>query len=155
VQHFTPWTALAGGALIGLATASVFWLQGRLAGISGICGALIDPVDGIAPALRGGARGRDDFSWRLGFVLGLLGVGAIGVHVAPAAFSVAGEPALGLVALSGLLVGFGTRLGNGCTSGHGVCGISRLSPRSIAATLTFMLVAGLTSFVLRHVLEAA
>jgi uncharacterized protein len=140
-QDFTPWAALAGGALIGLATASVFWWQGRLAGISGICGALLAPV-------------RGDAAWRVAFVLGLLAVGAVGGRVAPAAFSVAGAPSLALVALSGLLVGFGTRLGNGCTSGHGVCGLARLSPRSIAATLTFMVVAGLTSFLLRHVLGA-
>ena len=141
MQHFTPWTALAGGALIGLATASVLWWQGRLAGISGICGALLAPV-------------RGDVAWRLAFMLGLLAVGAFGVRVVPHAFDVAAAPSLGLVALSGVLVGFGTRLGNGCTSGHGVCGIARLSPRSIAATVTFMLVAGATSFVLRHVLGA-
>jgi len=141
LEHFTPWMALAGGALIGLATASVFWLQGRLAGISGICGGVLAPV-------------RGDLGWRLGFVLGLLAVGVVGVRVAPQAFSVEAAPSLALVAASGLLVGFGTRLGNGCTSGHGVCGIARLSGRSIAATLVFMLVAGVTSFVLRHVLGA-
>jgi uncharacterized protein len=141
VEQFTPWTALAGGGLIGLATASVFWLQGRLAGISGICGALLAPV-------------RGDFGWRLGFVLGLLAVGAVGVRAVPQAFSVEAAPSLALVAVSGLLVGFGTRLGNGCTSGHGVCGVSRLSGRSIAATSLFMLVAALTSFVLRHMLGA-
>jgi hypothetical protein len=141
VDHFTPWSALAGGVLIGLATASVYWLQGRLAGISGICGGI----------LRGQAG---DLGWRVAFVLGLGLVGALGARIAPAAFSTAGAPSIGLVALSGVLVGFGTQLGNGCTSGHGICGISRLSPRSLAATLTFMLVAGLTSFVVRHVLGA-
>jgi uncharacterized membrane protein YedE/YeeE len=142
LEQFTPWSALAGGALIGLATASVFWLQGRLAGISGICGVLLTPV-------------RGDFGWRLSFVLGLLAVGLFGVRLAPQSFSVDAAPSLALVAASGLLVGFGTRLANGCTSGHGVCGLARLSPRSIAATLTFMLVAAATSFVLRHVLGAA
>lgn len=141
MEQFTPWSALAGGALIGLASASVFWLQGRLAGISGICGGIVRWQKG-------------DVGWRAAFVLGLALVGLIGARVVPQAFSTAGEPGLGLVALSGGLVGFGTQLGNGCTSGHGVCGISRLSPRSIAATMIFMLVAGVTSFVLRHVLGA-
>jgi uncharacterized membrane protein YedE/YeeE len=141
VESFTPWTALTGGALIGLATASVFWLQGRLAGISGICGALLAPA-------------RGDASWRVAFLIGLLAVGAFGTGIAPEAFSTAAAPSLAWVAGAGLLVGFGTRLGNGCTSGHGVCGIARLSPRSIAATLVFMAVAGVISFLLRHVLGA-
>ena len=139
MDELTPWTALAGGALIGLASASVFWLQGRLAGISGICGQLFAPV-------------RGDFAWRLAFVLGLAAVGACGAWLAPQAFSTQGTPELPVVAVSGLLVGFGTRLANGCTSGHGVCGLARVSPRSIAATLAFMSTGMLTVFVLRHVL---
>jgi uncharacterized membrane protein YedE/YeeE len=139
VNEFTPWTALLGGALIGLASASVFWLQGRLAGISGICGQLFAPV-------------RGDFAWRLLFVLGLAAVGACGVWLAPQAFSTQGTPPLPIVAASGVLVGFGTRLANGCTSGHGVCGVSRVSPRSIAATFTFMGTGALAVFVLRHLI---
>jgi uncharacterized membrane protein YedE/YeeE len=117
----------------------VFWLQGKLAGVSGICG-------GIMRWQKG------DVGWRVAFVVGLALVGLIGARFVPEAFSTAGEPALALVALSGALVGFGTQLCTGCTSGHGVCGISRLSQRTIAATMIFMLVAGVTSFVLRHVL---
>jgi uncharacterized membrane protein YedE/YeeE len=139
LHEFTPWTALAGGALIGLASASVFWLQGRLAGVSGICGKLFAPT-------------RGDFAWRLLFVIGLAAVGAVGVRLAPQAFSTLRAPPLARVAVAGLLVGFGTQLANGCTSGHGVCGLSRVSPRSIAATLTFMSTGALTVLVLRHVL---
>jgi uncharacterized membrane protein YedE/YeeE len=139
VNELTPWTALAGGALIGLASASVFWAQGRLAGISGICGQLFAPV-------------RGDFAWRLLFVIGLCAVGVGGAWLAPQAFSTAGTPPLPMVAVAGVLVGFGTRLANGCTSGHGVCGLARVSPRSIAATLTFMATGALAVFVLRHVL---
>ena len=140
MEHFTPISSLLGGVLIGLSTASVLILQGRVVGISGICGSLLQQT---------GA----EFWWRLSFVLGLLGVGLLGVRYWPASFSAAGTPPLPLVALGGLLVGFGTRLGNGCTSGHGVCGVSRLSPRSIAATLTFMAAGAATVFVVKQVLH--
>jgi hypothetical protein len=139
MEHFTPISSLLGGMLIGLSSSSVLILQGRVVGISGICGSLLRPAPG-------------EFAWRFSFVLGLLGVGLVGARFWPAAFSVAAAPSLPLVIVAGLLVGFGTRLGNGCTSGHGVCGISRLSPRSIAATLTFMTAGGATVFVMRHML---
>lgn len=134
---FTPLASLAGGLLIGLAAALFVLLNGRIAGISGVLGGLLRPLPG-------------DVGWRLAFVLGLLG--------APAAFALfaalpqpridAGWPAL---VLAGLLVGIGTRYGSGCTSGHGVCGLSRLSPRSLAATLSFMTAGFVTVFALRHV----
>jgi uncharacterized protein len=133
---FTPGTALAGGALVGAATALFAVLNGRIAGISGIVGGLLRPEAG-------------DVSWRVAFVLGMV--------ASPAAYAVfAALPAVridggyGVLALAGALVGVGTRYGSGCTSGHGVCGIARLSPRSIAATLLFMAAGFATVFAVRH-----
>lgn len=138
--HFTPWSALLGGVLIGLAASLLMLLNGRVAGISGIFAGVFHP-------------GRRENHWRLVFLLGLLSVGVLTKLFAPgiAAQSAASAPGA-LVLGAGLLVGFGARLSNGCTSGHGVCGIPRLSPRSITATLTFMATGALTVFVLRHVL---
>ena len=136
--HFTPWSALAGGIVIGAAAAMFVLLNGRIAGISGIIGGLLRPEGGGA-------------SWRLAFIAGLL--------LAPAAYALLSElpvPTIDagfpLLVLAGLLVGVGTSYGSGCTSGHGVCGISRLSPRSIVATLAFMAAGFATVFVLRHLL---
>lgn len=135
---FTPWSALIGGALIGLAAAMLVLLNGRIAGISGILGGLLRPVS-------------SDVAWRVAFVLGL--VGSPWVYGLVTAWPVpridAGYTAL---VVAGLLVGVGTRYGSGCTSGHGVCGLSRLSPRSLVATVAFMAAGFLTVFVLRHVL---
>ena len=137
-QAFTPWTALAGGLSIGLAAALFLLLNGRVAGISGIVGGLLRPV-------------RGDIGWRVAFVTGLIGAPLLYALVAalPAPRIDAG---LGTLAVAGLLVGVGTRYGGGCTSGHGVCGLSRLSPRSLAATLAFMGAGFATVFVLRHVI---
>lgn len=139
-QHFTPWTSLAGGLLIGLAAALFVLLNGRIAGISGVLGGLLMPRAG-------------DVAWRLLFVAGLLLAPTIYGLVAalPVATIEAGVPTL---VVAGLLVGLGTRFGAGCTSGHGVCGISRLSPRSIVATLSFMAAGFATVYVVRHVLAA-
>ncbi len=133
---FTPVSALAGGALIGLAAAMFVLLNGRIAGISGIVGGLLRPKPG-------------DVSWRLAFVIGLIAApAAYGVFaVLPASRIDAG---VGLLIVAGLLVGVGTRYGAGCTSGHGVCGLSRLSARSLAATLLFMAAGFATVFVMRH-----
>lgn len=139
MEHFTPIQSLVGGMLIGLSAAIVLVTQGRIAGVSGMCGA----------ALSLGSEGR---GWRLAFLAGLLGVGVVGAPLYPALFSTAAVPSLGMVALAGVLVGFGTRLGNGCTSGHGVCGISRMSPRSIAATVTFISTGAATVYIMRHLL---
>ena len=135
---FTPWSALAGGALIGLAAAMYALLNGRIAGISGILGGVLDPTASDRP-------------WRVAFVTGLI--------AAPLAYLLVARPALpqiaagdGALILAGLLVGIGSRLGSGCTSGHGVCGLSRLSIRSLAATLTFMGAGFATVFVLHHVI---
>jgi uncharacterized protein len=135
---FTPLASLAGGALIGIAAALFVLFNGRIAGISGVLGGLLRPV-------------RGDLGWRVAFVLGLV--------VAPvvyALFTTLPVPRIdagwALLVIAGLLVGVGTRYGSGCTSGHGVCGLSRLSPRSLVATLTFMGAGFVTVFVLRHLL---
>ena len=134
--HFTPWSALAGGILIGLAAALFILLNGRIAGISGIIGGLLRPNKG-------------DIGWRFAFIAGLV--------LAPVVYGIFYElPAAqidassGILIVAGLLVGVGTRYGSGCTSGHGVCGISRLSPRSIAATIIFMAAGFVTVFLLKH-----
>jgi uncharacterized membrane protein YedE/YeeE len=130
--------ALAGGVLIGLAATLLLWLNGRVAGVSGIVNGVLFPA-------------RGEVAWRLAFLLGLvLAAGAYMALVPGAPQPRTDFPRWALVA-AGLLVGFGTRMGNGCTSGHGVCGIARLSPRSIAAVLMFMATAMLTTFLWRHV----
>ena len=133
---------LVGGIVIGGAAALVLLVHGRVAGVSGILGRLVEGR-------------RDTRATDLAFVVGLIGAGAMFEALKPGAI---GPPIMThwpMIVVAGLLVGFGTRLGNGCTSGHGVCGIGRGSPRSIAATLTFMLTAGLTVFVVRHLLLVA
>jgi uncharacterized protein len=135
---FTPWTALAGGALIGLAAALFVLLNGRIAGISGVVGGFFKPVHG-------------DLAWRAAFVLGLVGAPWVYALFAAAPRSRIDAP-WGALVLAGLLVGVGTRYGAGCTSGHGVCGLARLSPRSLVATLAFMGAGFATVYVTRHVL---
>lgn len=137
MHNFTPWSALAGGALIGLAASLLLVANGRIAGISGVLGGLLAPV-------------RGDVAWRSCFVLGLLGAGVAAASLSPDAIG-ASPRSMGLLAGAGLLVGIGTRLGNGCTSGHGVCGISRLSPRSIVATASFI-AAGIAAVALSRAL---
>jgi uncharacterized membrane protein YedE/YeeE len=117
--------ALLGGALIGLAASAMMLFVGRIAGISGILGGVLSPA-------------RGDVAWRLFFLAGLLVAGVIVVVVAPSAIRAASGRSLGMIAAAGLIVGIGTRMGSGCTSGHGVCGLSRFSPRSLVATLTFI-----------------
>ena len=134
--HFTPWTSLAGGMLIGLAAAMLVLLSGRIAGISGIVGGLI-------------AARRGDIAWRFAFIGGLL-VAPLAIIFYPMNPRI--DAGLGTLALAGLLVGLGTRYGSGCTSGHGVCGLSRLSPRSLVATAAFMGAGIVTVFVTRHIL---
>ena len=139
MENFTPLSGAIGGALIGLAAALLLALNGRIAGISGIVGGLLPPRAG-------------DMGWRLLFVAGLA-LGALVVRV------LTGEPLAApagtssfMLVLGGLLVGFGSRLGSGCTSGHGICGLARFSPRSMVAVATFMGSAMITVFVLRHLL---
>lgn len=137
---FTPWSSLAGGVLIGLSAALLILGSGRVAGISGIVGGLLKP-------------GGPDTVWRLAFLGGLLSAPLLWRLFAalPVAQPVAGG---GLLVVAGLLVGIGTRYGSGCTSGHGVCGLSRLSPRSLVATLAFMGAGFATVYVVRHLLGA-
>ena len=137
-NHFTPVAALVGGVLIGVAAAMFVLLNGRIAGISGILGGLLAPFKG-------------DRAWRVAFLLGL-----IGAPLAYLLFAALPRPDIdagyGTLVLAGLLVGIGTRYGAGCTSGHGVCGLSRLSPRSLVATAAFMGAGFATVFVMRHLL---
>jgi uncharacterized membrane protein YedE/YeeE len=139
-NHFTPWLSLAGGALIGIAAAVFILVNGRILGVSGIIGGLISP-------------GPQDTGWRIAFLLGMLAAPASFALLAPAGFLPMPriDAGFGTVIAAGLLVGFGTQYGSGCTSGHGVCGISRLSPRSIVATLAFMATGFVTVFLVRHV----
>jgi len=134
-------SATIGGALIGLAATLLLWSIGRIAGISGI-------VNGVASASRG------DRAWRIAFLAGLMGAGALTLQFVPAP-PLAQTGATPLLLAAGFLVGFGTRLGSGCTSGHGVCGIGRLSRRSIAAVVTFMAAGIATTWLMRHVLGLA
>ncbi|WP_341929604.1 YeeE/YedE family protein [Methyloversatilis discipulorum] len=137
---FTPWSSLAGGVLIGLSAALLILGSGRVAGISGIVGGLLKP-------------GGPDTTWRLAFLGGLQAAPLLWRLFAalPEAQPVTGG---GMLVVAGLLVGIGTRYGSGCTSGHGVCGLSRLSPRSLVATLAFMGAGFVTVYVVRHLLGA-
>ncbi len=134
--HFTPWASLAGGILIGVAATMLVLLNGRIAGISGIVGGLLAPR-------------RADVAWRVAFVAGLL---AAPLAMASYAQAPRIDAGVGTLVAAGLLVGLGTSYGSGCTSGHGVCGLSRLSPRSLVATLAFMAAGMATVFLERHLL---
>ena len=140
MENFTPWSALAGGLLIGLSAVMLMLFEGRIAGISGIVSKLFPPFSD------------NRFLSRAGFVLGLLIAPFLYLLFTGAlpAITVSSDPVLMMIA--GLLVGFGAVLGSGCTSGHGVCGISRLSPRSILATTLFMAAGFITVFIMRHLI---
>lgn len=135
---FTPWSALAGGVLIGLAAALFIMLNGRVAGISGILGGLLAPQ-------------RGDVGWRLAFIAGMVGAPLVWL-AATSLPEIQIEASYPMLILAGLVVGISTRYGAGCTSGHGVCGISRLSPRSLVATVAFMATGFATVFVIRHLI---
>lgn len=141
-KEFTPWSALAGGLLIGLSAALLIALLGRVAGISGITGALLQVPTWSSVKQWG---------WRLAFILGMVSAPLVWQLFAPLPDMQMPSNPLVIIA-AGLLVGFGTRMGSGCTSGHGVCGLSRLSVRSLAATITFMATGAITVFVIRHVI---
>ena len=138
-EQFTPLSSLAGGAVIGLAVAFLLLLNGRIAGISGIVGGLFK-----------GQKG--DLGWRIAFVSGLVAA-PLAWQLFMALPPIDIEGSHGLMAAAGLIVGLGTRYGSGCTSGHGVCGLSRLSPRSIVATLFFMGTGFAVVYLLRHVFQ--
>lgn len=140
MNNFTPIAALIGGLLIGISASLLLWLNGKIAGISGIAnGALW-------------AKSTEERTWRILFVLGVIGGGFIYLMLFPNTIQARTGFPLWLVGIGGLLVGYGTALGSGCTSGHGVCGLSRLSIRSLAATLTFLVAGIVTVFVMRHIL---
>ena len=139
MHEFSPYSALVGGALIGLGASLLLLTHGRVAGISGLYGGLL-------------RRDAGDRFLQISFVAGLLVAGILVQLVHPVAFEATWSPGPVLALTAGLLVGFGTQLGNGCTSGHGVCGLSRLSIRSLIATGTFMLTGFVTVFVVRHLL---
>jgi len=137
--HFTPWASLGGGILLGIASALFVLLNGRILGISGILGGLLAPR-------------RGDIGWRLAFLLGMGAAPLVFAAVMPPEFIpvVRIDASETVIALAGVLVGVGTRYGSGCTSGHGVCGLSRLSPRSLVATLCFMAAGFAIVYLLRH-----
>jgi uncharacterized protein len=139
--NFTPWASLSGGILLGVASALFILVNGRVLGISGILGGLLAPKSG-------------DAGWRIAFLLGMLAAPLVYGLLTPAGFVKAPtiDAGFATVVAAGLLVGLGTRFGSGCTSGHGVCGLSRLSPRSLVATLAFMGAGFAMVFVVRHVL---
>ena len=137
-NNFTPWTSLAGGLMIGLAATLLLLFNGKIAGISGILGGALRPQ-------------RGDVAWRLAFLGGLVASPLLYVLARPLP-EVQIEASYLMLLIAGLLVGVGTRYGSGCTSGHGVCGISRRSPRSVVATVAFMFAGFLTVYIVRHVL---
>lgn len=141
MSNFTPVSALLGGLLIGASTTLALILNGRIAGVSGVLGGLIHPV-------------QSESGWRLAFLAGLFVAPLLYLALGATLPSVALSPSIALLIVAGLIVGFGTRLGAGCTSGHGVCGVGRGSPRSLAATGVFTATAILTVFIARHVLGA-
>lgn len=133
---------LIGGALIGLASTLLLLIHGRIAGISGICGGVLSP-------------GTSDWLWRFAFVVGLVLTGFVAFGQMPEAFEYGVDRSIWAVGVAGLMVGAGTTIARGCTSGHGVVGISRLSKRSIVATCTFMAAGALSTFVVNHLLGGA
>ena len=140
MHNLTPLSGLLGGALIGLAAAMLMLLTGRIAGISGIFGGLLSPAT-------------SDRGWRIAFIAGLIAAPLIASFVTGAALPSPVMPAsLIVIVVAGLLVGFGSRMGGGCTSGHGVCGTARLSARSLVATAVFMAAAIITVAIARHVI---
>lgn len=140
MENFTPLSALSGGILIGSSATLLLFFNGRIAGISGIMGGLIN-----AP--------KTELFWRIAFLVGIV-IGAFLFHlIRPDFYHPRENFPIWLLAIGGFLVGFGTRMGNGCTSGHAICGIARFSIRSIAATITFMASGFLTVYIMRHILE--
>ena len=134
-----PWSSLFGGMLLGVSATLLLLLNGKIAGISGVLTGLMTPK-------------KRDYAWRWLFVLGMISGGLVGVYFLGAEVPKEYQASISMLIVAGLLVGIGTRLGNGCTSGHGICGIGRLSIRSMVATAVFMFVAAVTVFVRLHVL---
>ena len=140
MENFTPYSALFGGILIGLGASLFMFLNGRIAGISGMLKGLLTPSTVL------------DNSWRVAFVIGLVSAGLVYQTLVPTKSLPAENTSLIILVLGGLLVGFGTAMGTGCTSGHGVCGLSRFSLRSLIATVIFLSTGIVTVYVLRHLI---
>jgi uncharacterized protein len=140
MHNFTPIASLIGGTLIGLSAAAMLLMNGKIAGISGIFAGILKPVKG-------------DTLWKCCFVAGLLAGGMLLKIFVPTAYDFGVTRPYAILAVAGLLVGFGTRLGNGCTSGHGVCGVGRLSPRSLVATATFIATGAMVVYLVNHVVQ--
>jgi uncharacterized membrane protein YedE/YeeE len=137
MHNFTPIASLLGGMLIGLSAAGLMFLNGRIAGISGIVAGAVRPEPG-------------EWGWRACFIAGMVGAGVVARLVSPPSLAIGITRPIIIFLIAGLVVGFGTRLGSGCTSGHGVCGLSRGSARSLAATLSFMLAGVVTVYLTNH-----
>lgn len=142
MENFTPLLSTLGGLMIGCASLLMLAALGRIAGVSGIAAGLLTPV-------------RGDVAWRAAFVGGLVVGGVVMAMVSPPLFAIRLDRSLAVVALAGVVVGLGTRIGGGCTSGHGVCGIGRLSVRSMLATLVFTVTGGVTVYIVQHVIGGA
>jgi uncharacterized membrane protein YedE/YeeE len=140
MTEFTPVLSATGGILIGLASVMLMAALGRIAGISGMIGGLLPPVTA------------GEWGWRLAFLAGMIAAPAVLLAATGSMPAIEVPSSTGMLVIGGILVGIGVSYGSGCTSGHGVCGMARLSARSIAATLTFMLTTGITVFVVRHVI---
>ena len=139
MHNFTPITGTIGGLMIGLSATLMMLFLGRITGISGIFGGLVIPRKG-------------EVAWRVAFVAGLLSGGVVLRFFYPQAFPVGLEQSFGLVAVAGVLVGFGTRMGSGCTSGHGICGLARFSQRSLASVLTFIFTGAVAVYIMQYVM---
>jgi uncharacterized membrane protein YedE/YeeE len=139
MENFTPYSALFGGLLIGFSATIMLWFNGRITGISGMLIGLLNPIKG-------------EWLWRGSFLVGMMGGAVFFIEIFPSSSALREHFPTYLLIIAGFLVGFGTRLGSGCTSGHGICGIARLSPRSIIATGTFMISGALTVFIIRHII---
>jgi uncharacterized protein len=142
MEQFTPIASLCGGVLIGLSASLLLLSDGKIAGISDIMGGLLHPV-------------KKDTAWRVLFIFGLFTIGLLFQFLSPEVFTIGITRSTSTLILAGLLVGFGTRLGNGCTSGHGVCGLSRFSPRSLVSTVTFIVTGVLPVYIINHLLGGA
>lgn len=142
MENFTPLASLIGGVLIGLSASAMLFFNGKVAGVSGIVGGILKPV-------------KEDVGWRLAFVAGLLVGGSLLDRLAPVLFNISIVRSFGVFLIAGALVGFGARMGNGCTSGHGVCGMSRFSVRSMIATLLFIVSGAATVYVVNEILGAS
>ena len=140
MENFTPYTAFSGGILIGVSVTIMLLFNGRITGVSGIIAELLTPKVG-------------EWLWRLVFLIGMISGSTLFVYLFPETFTPRTGFPTSLLVIGGLLVGFGTKLGSGCTSGHGICGIAQLSPRSIIATVIFMFFGAVTVFIIRHIAE--